>query len=214
MITMDREPIFKWETMREVRTDTLPFKEPIQGRIFEVELTRGHKVNVFRADDGRFYFPMACIAGSSSGGQYPCLKRRRYAIRNRRLGHSRLLAACAAGGTAGPSAAVPNMGEVELENVSAKPLEIVYRMTALQYLNLVVTTPDGRVVSEGHFGDRFAPTLAPMALRLEPGDKFRANVHLFATVHCEPIPPGRYLVQAVYDCNGFRAVSEPVPVMV
>src|SRR5713226_694749 len=92
-------------------------------------------------------------------------------------------------GTAGPSAAAANVGEVELENVSAKPLEIVYRMTVLQYLNLAVTTPDGRVVSEGHFGDRFAPTLEPMVLRLEPGEKFRANVHLFATMLCDPIPP-------------------------
>src|SRR6267378_4485132 len=52
-----------------------------------------------------------------------------------------------------------NHGEVELENLSATPLEIRYRMTALQYLNLVVTTSDGTVMSEGHFGDRFAPTL-------------------------------------------------------
>src|ERR1700688_4510454 len=56
MITMDGETIFKWETLREVRTDTLPFKEPVHGRILEVELTRGHKINVFRADDGCFYF--------------------------------------------------------------------------------------------------------------------------------------------------------------
>jgi hypothetical protein len=112
------------------------------------------------------------------------------------------------------SAATPNLGELELENVSARPLEIVYRMTVLQYLNLVVTAPDGRVVSEGHFGDRFAPTLEPTVLRLEPGEKFRANVHLFATVPCEQIPPGTYVVQAVYDCNGFRAVSEPLPVTV
>jgi hypothetical protein len=70
MITMDREPIFKWETMREVRTDTLPFKEPVQGRIFEVELTRGHKVKVFRADDGRFYFCHGLTFGGKevSGG--------------------------------------------------------------------------------------------------------------------------------------------------
>lgn len=114
-------------------------------------------------------------------------------------------------GRTGP---VAHMGEVELENLSATPVEIVYRMTALQYLNLVVTTLDGRVVSEGHFGDRFAPTLEPLVLRLEPGETFTANVHLFATVRCEPIPPGTYIVQAVYECNNFRAVSEPVPVTV
>jgi hypothetical protein len=86
---------------------------------------------------------------------------------------------------------VANMGEVELENLSAAPLEIAYRMTALQYLNLVVTGPDGTVVSEGHFGDRFAPTREPLVLHLEPGQKFTANVHLFATVPNHPLPPAR-----------------------
>jgi hypothetical protein len=47
---------FKWDTMREVRPHTLPFKEPVQGNVFEVELTSGHKVNVFRAHDRQFYF--------------------------------------------------------------------------------------------------------------------------------------------------------------
>jgi hypothetical protein len=104
------------------------------------------------------------------------------------------------------------MGEVELENVSTFPLEIAYRMTVLQYLNLVVTKADGGVVSEGHFGDRFAPTLAPQVLRLDPGEKLTAPVHLFAMVRCHPMPPGTYLVQAVYEYDGFRTVSEPVVV--
>jgi hypothetical protein len=107
---------------------------------------------------------------------------------------------------------VANRGEVELENQSASPLEISYQMTALQYLNLVVTDADGRIVSEGHFGDRFAPTLEPQVLRLAPGEKFTANIHLLATVRGDAIPPGTYWVQAVYEYNGFRAVSEPVQV--
>src|SRR5438270_12963916 len=52
----ERAPIFRWETMREVGPHTLPFKEPVQGKIFRVALTSGHPVNVFRADDGLFYF--------------------------------------------------------------------------------------------------------------------------------------------------------------
>jgi hypothetical protein len=107
---------------------------------------------------------------------------------------------------------VANRGEVELENQSASPLEISYQMTVLQYLNLAVTAADGRVVSEGHFGDRFAPTLEPQVLRLAPGQKFTANIHLLATVRDDAIPPGTYWVQAVYEYNGFRAVSEPVQV--
>jgi hypothetical protein len=87
-------------------------------------------------------------------------------------------------------------------------------MTELQYLNLVVTNADGKVVSQGHFGDRFAPTCDPLVLRLEPGEKFTANVHLFATMAVHPVPPGRYLVEAVYEYNGCRAVSNPVEVSV
>src|SRR5271154_2443090 len=104
---------------------------------------------------------------------------------------------------------IANMAEVELENVSAGPLEVVYRMTSLQYLNLVVTDKNGAIISEGHFGDRFAPTLEPATVRLEPGEKMKANVHLFATVRREPLAPGTYAVQAVYQYNGFRAESEP-----
>jgi hypothetical protein len=114
----------------------------------------------------------------------------------------------------GREGAVPNMGEVELENVSATPLEIAYRMTPLQYLNLVVTDSGGRVVSEGHFGDRFAPTLDPLVLRLPPGATFTATVHLFATVPLDPVPAGTYTVQAVYEHDGLRAVSESVKVTV
>jgi hypothetical protein len=50
------ESIFKWDTMRELAAHSLPFKEPVTGRVFEVELTSGHQVRVFRADDGSFYF--------------------------------------------------------------------------------------------------------------------------------------------------------------
>jgi hypothetical protein len=109
---------------------------------------------------------------------------------------------------------VANMGEVELESLSAGPVEITYWMTALQYLNLVVTRSDGAVVSEGHFGDRFAPTLEPLVLHLEPGDKFTATIPLLATVPQTPVPPGTYIIQAVYEYNGFRAVSDPLTVTI
>ena len=51
-------------------------------------------------------------------------------------------------------------------------------------------------------------------LRLEPGEKFTAIVHLFATMPATPVPPGTYEVQAVYEYNGFRAVSAPITVTV
>jgi hypothetical protein len=106
------------------------------------------------------------------------------------------------------------MAEVELENLSDTLLEIRYWMTVLQYLHLQVSDAAGKVVSQGHFGDRFAPTREPLELRLEPGEKFTANVHLSATVPVYPVPPGTYTVEAVYDYDGIRAASDPMKVTV
>ena len=105
---------------------------------------------------------------------------------------------------------IANMGEFEVENVSRLPLEISYEMTVLQFLNLIVTDAQGKVVSSGHFGDRFAPTAEPMVLRLEPGDKFTANVHLLSTVRSESLPKGVYQVQAEYEYDWWQCVSEPL----
>src|SRR5947209_15851239 len=82
----------------------------------------------------------------------------------------------------GRQGSIPNMGEVELENCSAAPLEIEYTMTPFQFLDLKVIGPGGEVVSEGHFSDRFSPTLDPSVLRLMPGEKFTSRVSLLATV--------------------------------
>jgi hypothetical protein len=60
------EPIFKWETMHEVAPRTLPYEPPVQGKVFEVELTSGPTVLVFRAEDGLFYF----CHGLTFGGKH------------------------------------------------------------------------------------------------------------------------------------------------
>jgi hypothetical protein len=107
---------------------------------------------------------------------------------------------------------IPNMGEVEVENCSGAPLEIEYTMTPLQFFELEVIGPDGGVVSEGHFSDRFSPTLEPAVLRLMPGEKFTANVSLLATVSHDKRLPGKYTVHASYRFQGGRALAEPLTV--
>ena len=104
------------------------------------------------------------------------------------------------------------MGEVELENCSAVPLEIEYTMTPLQYLELEVIGPGGEIVSEGHFSDRFSPTLEPAILRLTPGEKFTANVALLATVPPERRRSGQYRVRASYCFLGRSVLAEPLTV--
>ena len=62
------EPLFRWETMREMGPLILAYEEPVHGRVFEVELTSGPRVRVFRADDKRFYF---CHGLTFGGKQAP-----------------------------------------------------------------------------------------------------------------------------------------------
>lgn len=109
---------------------------------------------------------------------------------------------------------MPFWAEVELENLSLADLEIEYEMAVLQYLNLIVHDARGAVVSDHHFGDRFSPMENARLLRLRPGEKFLADVHLLATMPRGPIAPGKYTVHAVYEYNGFRAESEAVEVTV
>ncbi len=111
-----------------------------------------------------------------------------------------------------PQGPVPNMAEVELENCSATPLEIAYTMTPLQFLELEVTGPSGEMVSEGHFSDRFSPSLEPAVLRLMPGEKFTASVALLATVPRDKRRPGKHTVHVSYCYQGSRVLAEPLTV--
>ena len=104
------------------------------------------------------------------------------------------------------------MAEIELENLSNSEIEIEYHMDVLQYLDLVVHDGRGRLVSAAHFGDRFSPFEHAKVLRLGPGEKFHANVHLLATMCRGSITPGTD--SAMYEYNGFHAESEPLEVTV
>jgi hypothetical protein len=51
------EPIFKWETMKEITSHELKYQDrTVLGKIFEVELTSGEEIRVWRADNGQEYF--------------------------------------------------------------------------------------------------------------------------------------------------------------
>jgi hypothetical protein len=109
---------------------------------------------------------------------------------------------------------VKYMGEVELENGSAVPLEIEYTMTPLQFFELEVIGPDGAAVSEGHFSDRLSPAREPAVLRLLPGEKFTASVSLLATVPRDRRRPGTYTVCASFRYQGRKVMAEPLTVAV
>jgi hypothetical protein len=64
----DRESIFRWDTLCEVEPYILPYEKPVYGMILEVELTSGPKIQVFRSQDGHFYF---CHGLTFGGKQAP-----------------------------------------------------------------------------------------------------------------------------------------------
>ncbi len=59
------EPVFNWGTLREIEPETLSYEESVPGKVFEVELTSGKSVQVWRAEDGEQYF----CHGLSFGGK-------------------------------------------------------------------------------------------------------------------------------------------------
>jgi hypothetical protein len=44
----EQPPLFKWETLREIGPLTLPYEEPVSGKVLEVELAGGPTVRVWR----------------------------------------------------------------------------------------------------------------------------------------------------------------------
>lgn len=108
----------------------------------------------------------------------------------------------------------PISGQVELENTSSDVLEIEVRTSLLQYLDLIVTDSVGTTVSDSYYGDIFSPLAEPYYFRLNPGEKFTANVSLLGNVSNEKRLPGEYRVRAIFAYNGLRAVSEPLDVRI
>jgi hypothetical protein len=56
MSPLPPEPLFKWETLREIGPHDLGYAPPVPGKMCEVELTSGATVQAWRADDGQQYF--------------------------------------------------------------------------------------------------------------------------------------------------------------
>jgi len=53
---LEHEPIFKWESMKEIGRHDLKYQDrTVPGKVFEVELASGQKVRVWRADNCQDY---------------------------------------------------------------------------------------------------------------------------------------------------------------
>jgi hypothetical protein len=52
----EQPPLIKWDTLHEIGLLTLPYEEPVAGKVLEVELAGGTTIRVWRASDGRQYF--------------------------------------------------------------------------------------------------------------------------------------------------------------
>jgi hypothetical protein len=106
----------------------------------------------------------------------------------------------------------PTAGEIELENASTVEVPIEFDISFWQYLNLQVTDMHGTVVSAWHYGDCFSPVFPAAVVRLQPGEKVVHPVALLGNVPQDKQTVGRYTVQAIYQYNMIRAVSNPLEV--
>jgi hypothetical protein len=61
------EPIFKWETLREIGPHDFHYRQPVAGSKCEVELTCGSKIFVWRSGDGQQYFCHGLTFGGKDG---------------------------------------------------------------------------------------------------------------------------------------------------
>ncbi len=114
-------------------------------------------------------------------------------------------------GRRGPS---PTAGEVEIENISAKTIEIEVTMHPLQYLDLIVRNEVGNIVPTVPYGNIFSPRGSPVVFRLVPGEKYTHNISLVGTLPQEQQLPGTYTVCATYSYNELKAISEPLSVQI
>src|SRR4051812_29216865 len=49
--------MFKWDAMQEIGPQALKYQDrTVSGKVFEIELSSGEKVRVWRADNGEDYF--------------------------------------------------------------------------------------------------------------------------------------------------------------
>src|SRR5262245_54938166 len=88
----------------------------------------------------------------------------------------------------------PLFGVFTLTNTSTKRLTIVYGRSPLEHLDLVITDKAGKTVSEGRYGDLFAPFAEPQTLLLEPGRTFSPSLAPLAVVRRENRKVGEYRV--------------------
>jgi len=108
----------------------------------------------------------------------------------------------------------PLAGQIELENNSSDPIDIVYERHVLQFLNFNNTALDGHELPTTYYGDIVGSVGHNPTLRLMPGETFVHNVALLGNLAEVDRRPGRYTVVAVYEYNNALYISEPYTVEV
>jgi hypothetical protein len=112
--------------------------------------------------------------------------------------------------TDGRAASSPLAGVVEIENVSDKVLDIETQSSPLVHLDLLVTDTEGHSLSAWHYDDSFSPHETGVTVRLLPGERYTAPVSLLGNVPKDRRTSGTFIIRAVFEQCGIRAVSDPL----
>jgi hypothetical protein len=97
---------------------------------------------------------------------------------------------------------------LSLTNTSAEPLAMWYYTWPHSHVNFLLRDPDGKPVASFHWGMLSSqavgidgagrPTTRLPTLTLQPGETYTAGFWLTSLRDYRPVPPGNYIVEAVF----------------
>ena len=105
-------------------------------------------------------------------------------------------------------------GEIEWENTTSTDVELRVCGGLLRYVDLSVEDESGPVPCSCRVCDYCAPATDVSVVKFRPGECLKWSwFPLLMTIHHCRWHPGRFLVEAVFECDGIHAVSNKVEVV-
>lgn len=99
-------------------------------------------------------------------------------------------------------------------NRTTQPIDIVWTLNPMEYLDLVVTDQNGKRVETTPYGFRFSPVAFDQHFLLHPNVPHSHPIYLWTVFPDYKLPPGTYRVRAVFRYHLLRCHSEEVTVTV
>jgi intracellular proteinase inhibitor BsuPI len=105
-------------------------------------------------------------------------------------------------------------GTIALTNTSDRDAVMIYRCHPLQYVDVVISNPESKLISKYCYGHLFSPSDREHSLIIHPGETVSFPVSLFAGIDKKDRLPGQYFVKAIVTYNGVATESNTIKVSI